>query len=140
MTKQKNTHQLLVSASTEHLSEVREFVAAHALNNGFSEEEIQDIRLAVDEAYTNIIKHAYKYDDSQKVEITLGANGDAFWISLFDDGNAFDTSKYKEPNIRNQIRNKKRGGVGVYLIKQLMDKVEYHTEGRRNEIRMVKEK
>ena len=140
MPKHNAKYTMTVQASTEHLSEVREFVAKHASNFGFKQQEVADIRLAVDEAYTNIIKHAYKHDDSKSVEIELGYNSNEFWVSLLDRGRTFDPSTYTEPNVRKKIKEKKRGGVGVYLIKNLMDEVEYVKEGSLNEIRMTKKK
>jgi len=135
-----NKHSISVQASTEHLSDVREFVARYATNLGFKDQDIADIRLAVDEAYTNIIKHSYKNDENKSVDINLGYDTDEFWISLMDTGNAFDPSNYKKPNLRKKIKQKKRGGVGVYLIKQLMDEVEYLQKGSKNEIRMIKKR
>lgn len=129
-----------VQASTEHLAEVRNFVAKHASEFGFKKQEVADIRLAVDEAYTNIIKHAYKNDEQKSVDIKLGYNDDTFWISLLDTGDAFDPKNYSKPDVRQKIKEKKRGGVGVYLIRRLMDDVEYHTRGSENEIRMTKNK
>lgn len=134
------TYSISVQASTEHLAEVRDFVAKHASEFGFKKQEVADIRLAVDEAYTNIIKHAYKNDEQKSVDIKLGYNGDTFWISLLDTGDAFDPKNYSKPDVRQKIKEKKRGGVGVYLIRKLMDDVEYHTRGSVNEIRMTKTK
>lgn len=140
MPKQNTKHTMTVQASTEHLAEVRNFVAKHASKFGFKQQDVADIRLAVDEAYTNIIKHAYKHDDSKSVEIELGYNSNEFWISLLDSGDSFDPSSYTEPNVKKKIKEKTRGGVGVYLIKRLMDEVEYGKEGPFNEIRMIKKK
>lgn len=119
---------------------MRNFVAKHASNFGFKKQDVADIRLAVDEAYTNIIKHAYKNDEHKSVDIELGYNSREFWISLLDTGDAFNPSNYTAPDVRKKIKEKKRGGVGVYLIKKLMDHVEYHTDGSVNEIRMTKKK
>lgn len=129
-----------VEASTKHLAKVRNFVAKYAAEYGFKKQDVADIRLAVDEAYTNIIKHSYKYDDQKSVEIELGYENDEFWVSLLDTGEAFDPSTYTQPDLRRQIKNKKRGGVGVYLIKKLMDDVKYLNEGSTNEIRMTKKR
>lgn len=129
-----------VEASTKHLAKVRNFVAKYAAEYGFKKQDVADIRLAVDEAYTNIIKHSYKYDDQKSVEIELGYENDEFWVSLLDTGEAFDPSTYTKPDLRRQIKNKKRGGVGVYLIKKLMDDVKYLNEGSTNEIRMTKKR
>jgi serine/threonine-protein kinase RsbW len=95
---------------------------------------------SVDEAFTNIIEHAYRNDEKQSVKITLGQNGQTFWISLFDSGESFSLTDYKKPDVEKKIKQKKRGGVGVYLIKKLMDDVEYLHEGPQNEIRMIKKR
>lgn len=129
-----------VQASTKHLAEVRNFVAKYASEFGFKKQDVADIRLAVDEAYTNIIKHSYKNDDRKSVDIELGYNGNEFWISLLDTGEAFDPSTYTEPDVRQKIKEKKRGGVGVYLIRKLMDEVQYLNDGPVNEIRMIKKR
>lgn len=134
------TYNLSVEASTEHLGEVRDFIAEHAAAFGFNQQEIADIKLAVDEAYTNIIKHAYKDHDEKNVSIELGYNSEEFWVKLLDTGTPFDPKNYSFPNIRKQIKNKKRGGVGVYLIQKLMDEVNYQSDGEVNQIRMIKRK
>lgn len=127
-----------VNASTERLAEVRNFVADHARNFGFKKQEVADIRLAVDEAYTNIIKHAYNNSSEESVDIELCYNNNEFRVSLMDHGQSFDPSGYNKPNLKKQIKEKKRGGVGVYLIHQLMDEVEYSKGGSGNEICMIK--
>ena len=127
-----------MQASTEHLSEVRDFVASYATKHGVSSHEVEDIRLAVDEAYTNIIKHAYQYDDSRFVEIVMGSEKDEFWVSLKDNGKSFNPTEYPDPDVEERIKKKERGGVGVYLMKKLMDRIEYHKHDGTNEIRMIK--
>ncbi len=134
------TYKITVQASTEHLAEVRKFVAEHAQDFGFNPQEVADIRLAVDEAYTNIIKHAYQKNKQKSVDIELGYDRNEFWVALLDTGNAFDPSAYQKPDIRQKIKEKKRGGVGVYLIRKLMDHVEYQTDDAINTIRMTKKK
>ena len=142
MTLQNNKAQysLSVHASTEYLAQVRNFVAEHALQFGFEANVVDDIRLAVDEAFTNIIKHAYNNDERQVVEIVVDYKGNTFGISLFDSGHTFSVADYQRPNIKKRIKCRKRGGVGVYLIKKLMDTVNYQCKGRINEIRMTKKR
>ncbi|MCC5926918.1 MAG: ATP-binding protein [Bacteroidetes bacterium] len=131
---------MLVSASTSQIAEVRDFVGHHAEAYGFSAEDVHDIKLAVDEAYTNVIKHAYKFDDTKKVQVKILTGEKEFTISLSDEGVAFDPSAYTEPNVAERIMLRKRGGVGVYLIHKLMDHVEYRNEGTHNEILMSKKR
>lgn len=133
-----NTYSLKVNASTRHLAKVRGFVEKYAGKFGFDEKTISDIRLAVDEACTNIIKHAYQFDESKNVEIKLGFKDNRIWISLIDRGDTFNPELYSKPDIQKQMKNKKRGGVGVFLIRQLMDEVEYLKRDNKNEIRMYK--
>ena len=120
----KEIRTLTVEASTEHI--------------GLNQKDISEIRLAVDEAYTNIIKHAYKNSPTQKVDIEIGSDDEQLWISLMDKGNSFDPNSYREPDLMKRIKEKKRGGMGVYLIRKLMDQVQYNRKGKTNEIRMVK--
>lgn len=129
-----------VPASTAYISAVRDFVGLYANQFGFTDREVDEIRLAVDEAYTNVIKHAYQFDETQHVLITLGSHTNEFWISITDRGRSFDPQQYAEPDIKERIRLKKRGGVGVYLIRRLMDAVEYNNTAGMNEIRMTKRK
>ena len=140
MATSNSSHTLTVRASTGQLAKVRNFVADHAATFGFDKEEIADIRLAVDEAFTNIIKHAYKNNNGQSVKISLTYNTNTFWISLFDTGKSFSLDDYVEPDIEEKIKQKKRGGVGVYLIRKLMDDVTYLHDGTENEIRMTKKR
>lgn len=140
MAKSTATYKISVQASTEHLSEVRDFVSEHATDFGFNSQEVADIRLAVDEAYTNIIKHAYQNNADETVDIELGYDKSKFWVTLLDTGNTFDISNYSKPDICQRIKDKKRGGVGVFLIQKLMDDVEYQTEDSTNTIRMTKKK
>lgn len=134
----ENIYTLSVSSSTSHLAEVRNFVAGHAEKTGLSQKEIDEIRLAVDEAYTNIIKHAYNNSPSKPVTIEVGTSPTHIWISIKDEGRSFKPEDYKAPDILKRIKNKQRGGMGVFLIQKLMDQVQYNRTGSHNEIRMVK--
>ena len=138
--KKSATYRITVNASTENLAEVRNFVAQHASEQGFTKEQISDLQLAVDEAYTNIIKHAYQNNPNEHVEIDLSFDPDKLCISLFDSGTSFSPKNYNLPNIRKKIKERKRGGLGVYLIHQLMDSVSYHANSDKNEIRLCKKR
>lgn len=134
------TYQKKVNASTQNLSAIREFVSKHAEEEGFSKQQVADIQLAVDEAYTNIIKHAYNSDDSKKVMINLEFDGDKMVVTLTDHGIGFDIEKYRGPNLKKQIEKKKRGGMGVYLMRKLMDDVSYQVKNQKNVLRMCKKR
>jgi len=133
-----STYRKIIPASTKNLSEVRNFVAQHALSNGYSRQQISDIRLAVDEAITNIIKHAYNGDENHTIEIDVTFKKDRVCIELFDTGTTFSLKSFKQPDIEEKIKQKKRGGMGVYLIHSLMDDVSYGREDNSNKMVMCK--
>ena len=60
------------------------------------------------------------------------------WISILDEGESFKPQEYQAPDILKRIKNKQRGGMGVFLIQKVMDQVQYSRKGNINEIRMVK--
>ncbi|NOQ98013.1 MAG: ATP-binding protein [Calditrichae bacterium] len=141
-TKAKKFH-LKLPIETANLEIVREFVARIAQNMGFSEENIHRIELAVDEASTNVIRHAYKNSKTNQkffsVEVTT--HEDRLEIDVIDAGKGFDPSQVKTPEMDVYLKEMKRGGLGLYLIKTLMDKVEYKIKpGVKNRVRMVKYK
>ena len=124
---------------TDNLLEVRDFVGEAARAFGFSEEDAANIVLAVDEACTNIIKHAYQYATDKEIEVTIHQDKRSFEIRIFDNGRSFDPSIIRQPDLKEHIGHRKRGGLGVYMLKRLMDKVEYNFHrGKRNEVRLTK--
>ena len=128
-----------VESRTERLSDIREFVASLARRHGFAEDEVANIVLAVDEACTNIIKHAYQSAPDRPIEVSVSRSGDAFEITIFDEGRAFNPEQLRSPDLKDHLAHFRRGGLGVYLMKKLMDNVEYRFQpGAKNEVRLVK--
>ncbi len=132
------TYKKTVGASTENLSDIRDFVASHAQKYGFDDNIVADIRLAVDEACTNIIKHAYSNDPKENLEITIEVDDEKFMIYLVDRGDGFDVKTYQKPDLKKQIEQKKRGGMGVHLMLNLMDEVTYQVKNNMNVLCMSK--
>ncbi|MGH2567530.1 MAG: ATP-binding protein [Bacteroidota bacterium] len=128
-----------IKSQTEHLLEVRDFVSTVARDFGFSDEESSKIVLAVDEACTNIIKHAYQFDPNKEISVSIRLNKGALEILIEDEGKSFNPLAIKPPNLKQHLQQYRRGGLGVYLIKTLMDEVEYNlTPGKKNIVRLTK--
>ncbi len=133
------TTTIHIESRTERLSAVREFVSEAARSFGFSEEDVGKIALAVDEACTNVIKHAYKFDPTKEIAISVKGADRAFMVSIRDNGRAFDPAGIHQPDMKEYMTHFRRGGLGVYLMRSLMDKVEYNIEpGKKNEVRLTK--
>jgi serine/threonine-protein kinase RsbW len=145
MTENKSTGKkfnLKLPLETANLELIREFVSRIAQNMGFSDENIHRIELAVDEASTNVIKHAYRLGDRSNkkfLTIEVAVYQDRIEIDVIDRGKGFDPKTVKTPEMDEYLKKMKRGGLGLYLIKTLMDKVDYTIKpGVRNRVRMVK--
>lgn len=132
--------ELIVKSSTDNLSLIRNFTKDAALNSGFSKDAIGKIMLAVDEACTNVIKHSYKYSPEGEIEVNVKFNNSKFTISITDHGiTRFDPQSVPEPDIKEYHKQKRVGGLGIYLMKNLMDEVKYHSPAKNlNQVILVK--
>ena len=133
------THSIQIESRTDRLIAVREFVSEAARDFGFREEEISKIALAVDEACTNVIKHAYKFDPSKTITVTVKRGDALFEVDILDTGRQFNPADVHAPDMKEYLTHFRKGGLGVYLMKSLMDRVEYSIEpGKQNEVRLIK--
>jgi anti-sigma regulatory factor (Ser/Thr protein kinase) len=112
-------------ASFDNLDEIREFVGEAARRGGFSDKEIYSIQLAADEASSNIIEHAYAGVGNGKIEIDCSISETELKIVMRDHGRSFDPSTVPEPNVKADLSERKIGGLGMYLMRKLMDEVSY---------------
>jgi serine/threonine-protein kinase RsbW len=132
-------YRLKIPSITENLQMIREFVLKIAAKAGFNEETREQIALAVDEACTNVIKHAHHHDARRLMDIQIKTDADKIKIIITDKGRGFDITKLKDPDIEKFIRESKHGGLGIYLIKTLMDEVNYEfNPGVRNQVELTK--
>jgi serine/threonine-protein kinase RsbW len=131
--------ELIVKSSTDNLSKVREFTRNYAAKSGFDDDTIGKIILAVDEACTNIVKHAYHYFPNGEITVKINSDKAKFKITITDSGSKFNPNEIEEPNLSEYHRKKKVGGLGMFLMKKLMDEVKYHTLSKdRNQVVLVK--
>jgi len=134
----RSVHTLSIPSSTSHLAEVRSFVEAYARGAELPDEMIESFKIAVDEACTNIIKHAYQGDESYKIDLAVIIDDERFTVRIRDEGKAFKLQGYTRPDIFHLAKGRRAGGLGVHIMRQLMDYVEYHTSGNVNEVTLVK--
>ena len=127
-----------VAASTDNLKEVRELIEQVCEKYGVDKKTIYEITLAVDEACTNIIKHAYHNSPDKKIDIQLTVSEKQFKIKFTDTGEHFDPRNIPEPDIRESQKLKKGGGLGIYLMKKIMDEVKYTVKNSGNELTLIK--
>lgn len=138
MTKSLNK-KLVVKSTTDNLINIRDFIKDSAVSSGLKEDVIGKIILAVDEACTNIIKHAYKYSVDGEINVAVKADKSKFTIQITDSGNHFNPKEIPDPDIQKYHKEKKGGGLGMFLMKKLMDEVSYRNlTNNRNQVTLTK--
>jgi anti-sigma regulatory factor (Ser/Thr protein kinase) len=129
------------AAKFEYLDEIREFVGDIARKGGFSDKDVYNIQLATDEAASNIIEHAYENVSDGILELSCGMRGDAITIMLIDHGESFDPSEIPLPDLKADLSDRKIGGLGIFLMRKLMDEVRYEPRAdKSNVLTMTKRK
>lgn len=133
-------YHLTIPSARRFLGDVRQFVEAHARNAGLPSDDIEHLKLATDEACTNIMLHAYRGKTDQTIEVIVTVSTKQITVTLRDHGQTFDWQTYKRPNdLRDSINARRGGGWGIYMMQKLMDKVEYSRTDSSNEVHLIKQ-
>jgi serine/threonine-protein kinase RsbW len=122
------------AAKFEYLDEIRDFVGEVARAGGFSDKDVYNIQLATDEAASNIIEHAYENQSDGVLELSCGMRGDVITIILIDHGESFDPSEIPLPDLKADLSDRKIGGLGIFLMRKLMDEVRYEPRSDKSNI------
>lgn len=128
-----------LDATLEQVEAARDFVGEMASKLALSPQAKHDLELVVTEALTNVVEHAYEFAENEAFELEVKAEEGSFTVLIRHDGKDFDPHQKADPVMQEYLAQRRVGGLGLYLIKKLMDEVEYGTdpEGRRV-IRLVK--
>jgi serine/threonine-protein kinase RsbW len=122
----------------ESLARIGEFVRKLAHEAGFEKFAVYSIEMAVDEACSNIIEHAYAGEGKGDIHCTCSINEHALIIELSDQGKSFDPSSVPPPNLSDNLEEREAHGLGMYFIRQWMDEVRFISKGSENVLTMVK--
>ena len=126
-------------AKFDQLDPIRGFASQAARDAGMDDSDTYAIELAVDEACTNIIEHAYQGENRGDIECTCESNDVCLTVVIRDHGKPFDPSTVLAPDLNANIDNRTVGGLGVFLMKKLMDEVHFEPLGESgNVLTMVK--
>ena len=131
--------RIVVSNDTKHLVVVREFISRLVLQSRLSRDDENKIILAVDEAVTNIIEHGYDEGVEGSIELEVETDGVQFKIMIRDTGRIFNPDTIPMPDLTDHVRAGKKKGLGIFLMRQIMDEVRYRfKDGVKNELTLVK--
>jgi serine/threonine-protein kinase RsbW len=123
------------------LEEIADFIAQAAQDAGFDDKGIYAIKLAVDEACSNIIEHGYGGEGHGDICCHYTVLQDGLKIIIQDWGNSFNPEEVPEPNFNVDLCDLQPRGAGLYFMKNLMDEIhfEFDTDDG-NLLTMIKRK
>jgi serine/threonine-protein kinase RsbW len=115
--------KIIINSDIEIIADTRHWAAQHAKAAGFDKDAVFAIELAVGEAVTNIIRHAYDNQPGHKIHLSLTIDDTKFSLQILDFGRKFDPDSLPPPN----LDAPREGGYGIFLMKQVMDEVIFDT-------------
>jgi len=128
-----------INSAFKNVSSVCFIAKTFCEENYIPEEKVREIELSLAEALNNIIKHSYKGDENNEINILLECNDGKFKVALTDQGES--RKNLKKPVLEfdpNNIDNLPEGGMGLFIIEQLMDENIYKVDGNKNTFTLVK--
>ena len=135
----KYKYKYKVGCSIENLKGVRDFIRGSLKNHAIPEIQVSEIVLALDEMCSNLMIHAHHCNSEDLFELIIHVESDQPLVfEIIDDGTVFDINEFSTPAIDNIIHEKRKGGLGIRLVKSIMDKVEYQKTKEHNICRLVK--
>ena len=128
-----------VGCSIENLKGVRDFIRGALKDHGVSDLQISEMVLALDEMCSNLMIHAHHCNPEDLFELQIEVEKDHPVIfEIIDDGSSFDINQFSEPDLGNLVHEKRKGGLGIRLVKSIMDKIEYQHASGKNICRLIK--
>lgn len=119
------------TASIDNIPQMVAFVAENAAAVGVHPRRVMHLELATEEAVTNICSYAYEIPPGQ-VSIRVSRTDDAVRVEFIDNGVPFDPLDADAPDLQADLENREVGGLGIFLIRRLLDEVHYHRRDNQN--------
>ena len=131
---------LRVPSRTEFLAAIRDVTRRMAEVAGFDSAQADQLALAVDEASTNVIEHAYRGAPGRTIELRFRDEDGVLRVEVVDDGEAVDPRAVPQVDLQRYASERRTGGLGMHLMGRIMDSVTFRRAARRNVCCMVKKK
>jgi serine/threonine-protein kinase RsbW len=133
------TRSIIVRAETDEMPRAMSGIEECLETEGFSEEDILDMQLAVEEAVTNTIRYGYAGAPGT-IAIRCTVEPDRATVEIADDAPAFDPLKVPDPDLSADLDDRPIGGLGIFLLRKVMDDVAYRFTDNQNILVLVKKK
>ncbi len=132
-------YKFKVPCSKNKLGDIRDFLHEILSENAIPEVTVGTLVLAVDEVCANLIIHSHNCNPDDQIELNVKINGDLDIVfDIIDHGEGFDIADYKEPSISDIVKQKRKGGMGLMLVRRIMDDVVLIKKKNKNVYRLHK--
>lgn len=130
--------QITRAAELESLQIFRGFITECCARYDIPNDTVLDLKLAVDEACTNIIEHGYKGMDPGSIILSFRIESDRILVQITDFGHVFEPADAPKPDVEAALEDRPLGGLGLFLIYQTMDNIDYQSSGDGNTLTFTK--
>lgn len=132
-------YNLSIKADKKNLKKVRNFLGEVFAKLQVSAIEANQLILVVDEILANLIIHSSKNDPQKNIDLTLTDEGGEITFEIYDYNSPyFDLTQHQDANLQELVKQKRKGGIGLTLVKNIMDEVEVSYEDNTNIWRLQK--
>ena len=133
-----SAHRLILENDIAQLAQLPAFVEAAVKDSKLDPSVIDSLTLALEETVTNVMLYAYPKDTVGKINIDASASVECLTFVISDEGVPFDPTTRKDVDINASLEDRKIGGLGIHLVRQIMDEVTYERFGNNNILFLVK--
>jgi|SRR3989339_829295 len=130
--------RLVINSELKHLKLARYFIFRILKKVNVTPSDENKIVLATDEALSNIVEHAYEFNKSGYIDINVEVNPRQFQIRIINGGRDFNMEKVKIKDIAEHIKEGKKRGLGIFLMRRIMDEVKYSFKNGQNQLILIK--
>ena len=130
--------RIVLPNDVQEVPQLAAFVDEVCEQLGFDMSATMQMNLALEEAVVNVMNYAYPAGTKGEVCIAAEAEADTLMFTIVDSGIAFDPTEKDEVDTTLSAEERQIGGLGIYLVRQLMDDVEYERRDGRNILKLTK--
>lgn len=131
-------YDLNISCQTSALSELRAFLQGALAGFSLSDMEKHQVTLAVEEVCANLIIHSHGCNPQDHIQLRIKETGQKLIFEITDQGIAFNILEYEVPDLKKVMVEKRKGGLGIILVKKIMDEIEFESKNGINTCRLIK--
>ena len=131
---------LVLKNDISELDKVLTFITSLCARHALSPEMEYDLNLALDEVVSNIIRHAHTDGSEHRFTVDITLNDEEFLARVEDDGPEFDPTQHATPDLDAPLEERKIGGLGIHLVRQIMDSMEYERVAGKNILTLRKKR